>query len=393
LAILPADVVDEILLRLPAKSIARFRAACKSWYALFSDRVFLRAHHDHASRAVLLRKRSGPRSSYEWDDDICALPFGQRAATPIGLKKLRRRCRFLLHGCCDGLLLLSQSHRPNYFLVYNPTTQEHVPLPRDLNWNVAVAGFYFHAPTAEYRVLFYKCDRTERVRRLPPREQETVTRKHYDYSVAAVGWPEVRRLASTTYGGYTRWKNNDAPAILHGCLHWMRMLHQVIVFDTVSERFRGMRGPMQDRCMVGRLVAMDDGKLGASSFAEGERAVDVWVLQDYRKETSWTLRYKVDVGFMAGGSIKFKWLGIAHVSESGEALFYGAQRYGVYNLRKGEVVRAGRKIFLFPKKDDRKIDARLSATWHVYRESLVSPVPKDVGADPGLEFYVSGKFR
>nr|XP_051211003.1 F-box protein At5g49610-like [Lolium perenne] len=380
---LPADVVDEILLRLPAKSIARFRAACKSWHALFSDRVFLRAHHDHASRAVLLRKRSGPRSSYEWDDDICALPFGQRAATPIGLEKLRRRCRFLLHGCCDGLLLLSQSHRPNYsFLVYNPTTQEHVPLPRDLNWNLAVAGFYFHAPTAEYRVLCYRCDRTKRV-----------TRKHYDYSVAAVGRPEVRRLASTTYGGYTRWKNNDAPVILHGSLHWMRMLHRLIVFDTVSERFRGMRGPMQDRCMVGRLVAMDDGKLGASSFAEGERTVDVWVLRDYRKETSWTLRYKVDVGFMGGSSVKFKWLGIAHVSESGEALFYGAQRYGMYNLREGEVVKAGRKIFLFPKKDDRKIDARLSATWHAYRESLVSPVPKDVGADPGLEFYVSGKFR
>jgi hypothetical protein len=52
---------------------------------------------------------------------------------------------------------------------------------------------------------------------------------------------------------------------------WTRKLHRVIVFDTVSERFRGMRGPMKDRCMVVRLVAMD-GTLGASSFAEGERA-------------------------------------------------------------------------------------------------------------------------
>jgi hypothetical protein len=41
-----------------------------------------------------------------------------------------------------------------------------------------------------------------------------MTRKHYDYSVAAVGRPEVRRLPSTTYGGYTRWKHNDAPAAL-----------------------------------------------------------------------------------------------------------------------------------------------------------------------------------
>jgi hypothetical protein len=52
--------------------------------------------------------------------------------------------------------------------------------------------------------------------------------------------------------------------------------------------------------------------------------------------------YKVDVGFLGGGR-RFMWLGIADVSESGDALFYGARRYGVYNLKKGQVVSAGRR--------------------------------------------------
>jgi hypothetical protein len=41
---------------------------------------------------------------------------------------------YFLHGCCDGLLLLSQrSYRPRQFLVYNPTTREHATLPPDLD--------------------------------------------------------------------------------------------------------------------------------------------------------------------------------------------------------------------------------------------------------------------
>jgi hypothetical protein len=72
--------------------------------------------------------------------------------------------------------------------------------------------------------------------------------------------------------------------------------------------------------------------------------------------------YKVDVGFLGGGR-RFMWLGIADVSESGDALFYGARRYGVYNLNKGQVVSAGRKILSSSNRDGgggRKIEPPFS---------------------------------
>lgn len=152
--------------------------------------------------------------------------------------------------------------------------------------------------------------------------------------------------------------------MLRGCLHWMRRFPRVIVFDTESEKFRGMRGPAKDGRMIGRLVGMD-GTLGASAFAEGGRTVKVWVLQvqDYKQET-WVVKHTVDVRFLGGG-FNFDWLGIAHVTQEGDALFYAAWRYGVYNLTGGKVVSAGKVI-----------GARLTATWHVYREGLFSPAPK-----------------
>ena len=38
------DIITEILLRVPAKSLIRFRCVCKSWRALISDPSFVQNH-------------------------------------------------------------------------------------------------------------------------------------------------------------------------------------------------------------------------------------------------------------------------------------------------------------------------------------------------------------
>ncbi|CAL5084857.1 unnamed protein product [Urochloa decumbens] len=44
---LPADVLYEILLRVPAKPLCRLRLVCRSWRSLTSDPSFIRAHSSH----------------------------------------------------------------------------------------------------------------------------------------------------------------------------------------------------------------------------------------------------------------------------------------------------------------------------------------------------------
>ncbi|CAN6222620.1 unnamed protein product [Urochloa humidicola] len=49
--VLPAEILYEVLLRLPANAICRLRLVCRSWRSLSSDRTFATAH---ASRHPLL---------------------------------------------------------------------------------------------------------------------------------------------------------------------------------------------------------------------------------------------------------------------------------------------------------------------------------------------------
>ncbi|CAL4904891.1 unnamed protein product [Urochloa decumbens] len=55
-AVLPVDVLYDILLRLPAKELCRLRLVCRSWRLLTSDPLFARAHLSrHPPHAVVLR--------------------------------------------------------------------------------------------------------------------------------------------------------------------------------------------------------------------------------------------------------------------------------------------------------------------------------------------------
>nr|XP_017178132.2 F-box/kelch-repeat protein At3g06240-like [Malus domestica]XP_028950854.1 F-box/kelch-repeat protein At3g06240-like [Malus domestica] len=57
---LPYEIVEEILLQLPVKSLLRFRSVCKPWLALISDPKFVKSH-------LLIRS-----TKQDDDDDDCA---------------------------------------------------------------------------------------------------------------------------------------------------------------------------------------------------------------------------------------------------------------------------------------------------------------------------------
>ncbi|XP_039803765.1 F-box protein At3g07870-like [Panicum virgatum] len=80
---LPPDMLFEVFLNLPASSVCRFRAVCRSWRAVLSGRSFLAAHT--ARRGPLLLAagpyRSCPRS---WHVDLVDLAgtVARRTRTP-----------------------------------------------------------------------------------------------------------------------------------------------------------------------------------------------------------------------------------------------------------------------------------------------------------------------
>ncbi|XP_010513504.1 PREDICTED: putative F-box protein At1g58090 [Camelina sativa] len=109
---LPPELEEEILVRVPPRSLVRFRSVCKGWNTLFNDKRFVDRNFACARPEILLKTLSHlyPISVDLNKDDptikISDLCFDLRGR------------RYDLEGTCDGYLLLSDSD--NGALVRNP---------------------------------------------------------------------------------------------------------------------------------------------------------------------------------------------------------------------------------------------------------------------------------
>lgn len=315
---LPDHVVTEVLVRLPARSLARLRCTCRSWNAEVSLPGFQDRHHALAA---------------------AKLTFLEPAPTHMGSYRIRRRLsrRTLpwLSNCfdcprvigskpCWGLVLIA---RPcEGYSVCNPTTGEILHLPRSHRPHCAtVMGF--HAPAREFKVVQLGID------------EEVVGKLHAIVLTVgdARGW---RAISSFQLGlGFT----DDAasidrdvqPVFADGCLHWsfrtnyLDKPHGVLSFSLADESFRrvpqppfsmvdlvpvhlngvrnyrllrakGIRsGSGEEVAMpVGKTLAELDGRLcmvrDVRHRSDHDVLLEIWKLQDY-DTGSWSLDYRVDL--------------------------------------------------------------------------------------------------
>jgi hypothetical protein len=153
------DMIFEVLLRLPVKSILRFRAVCRSWAALFSSKDFYSLHmatskpvppaepkvvvvsptETPGTSAVHSYSPSGPRDDLLFTiNNDCARHSSVEVVTPSP--------------CCGLTLLFHKVARAYY--VCNAATRAVIRLPpyRDPG-HVSSAGLGFDAQSKEYKVV------------------------------------------------------------------------------------------------------------------------------------------------------------------------------------------------------------------------------------------------
>uniref|UniRef100_A0ACD5T7K4 Uncharacterized protein n=1 Tax=Avena sativa TaxID=4498 RepID=A0ACD5T7K4_AVESA len=154
--LLPHDMMLEVLLRLPVKSILRFRAVCRSWDALFSSKDFCSLHmatykvpppapkllvvsptSKLGSSAVYSYSSSGRRDDLLFTVDS-ARHDSVEVVTPLP--------------CCGLTLLFDVVARAYY--VCNAATRAITRLPpyRDPG-HASTAGLGYDAKTREYKVV------------------------------------------------------------------------------------------------------------------------------------------------------------------------------------------------------------------------------------------------
>ena len=185
---LPEELIREILLRC--------RIICKAWRGLATDHAFILDHHSRQPAQPLLTVFPfvAPQNNCLEAVDLSTnerrmvARFVEREPRPFDDDNIHDA--LMVHASCDGLLILG--FREACF-VCNPATRQGARL-RPLRDGRGIAGFYKHAASAEYRVLYHRLEglqylsRYYYVRTLGSQEARTIG---YRTSSAAV---DVRLL-------------------------------------------------------------------------------------------------------------------------------------------------------------------------------------------------------
>ena len=122
--VLLQDLITEIMLRLPVKSVVRFKSVCKAWLFLISDPHFAKSHFELAAARVdrlLFIASSAP--------ELRSIDFNDSASVAVtvefpGPKPYYHFVEII--GSCRGFMLL---HCVCHLCVWNPTTSVHKIIP------------------------------------------------------------------------------------------------------------------------------------------------------------------------------------------------------------------------------------------------------------------------
>ncbi|KAL6657403.1 hypothetical protein ACP70R_005183 [Stipagrostis hirtigluma subsp. patula] len=362
---LPEEIITNILLRLPAKSVLRSGAVCKAWHRITTDPRFLA---DHA------RLRPAEVVLYTYLD---VTPFrSRRPAIEVALDTLpvssdeagRRRLirypktySYLMLASCNGVLLFKKGELSH--LLCNPVTRRWAEFRRPAQERhtiyVREYAFYFHQPSGEYRLLCCRSsDTSDKWYILSTGAAEP--RQITAFNVEAAG---ITELLLTT------------PWALHGHLHWPPRrasagtgdTSEMVVFDTVSETFRRMAGPPTSTPRLVKLFDME-GLLVAADLGKMAR-IDLWFLTDY-DAGRWELQHQVAAPWQSGPNSDMPvlnhpscLLSVASMSDDeGNVILGNHYCLVVYNVRRKTV----RTVSSVATRTNNVLMSR-----HVFRESLV----------------------
>ncbi|KAL1198334.1 F-box protein [Cardamine amara subsp. amara] len=164
---IPDDLIVEILSRLPAKSVARFRCVSKLWASIFGRPKF--------TELFLTRSTAWPHILFALEDDgvwsFFSLPQRQKKSStslvvaaemifpPENMQICSRRSRQFSCGYTSGLIYfygmwIKKNYSDTRPVICNPNTGRYVTLPYLLRYRKCYSFFGFDPIDKQYKVLF-----------------------------------------------------------------------------------------------------------------------------------------------------------------------------------------------------------------------------------------------
>ncbi|KAL5100769.1 hypothetical protein RYX36_005096 [Vicia faba] len=155
---LPDDVIIEILLRLPVRSLLLLKCVCKSWKTLISDLQFAKQHLQSltmdpsiANRRFFFGRGDGKIVS------VPVKPLLENPSEPIEAVEFSMEHSLRVLGSCNGLVCLLEIYE-GYVRLWNPSTKFESNKSPSLNllfdqWTIAFYGFGYDHVNDKYKLL------------------------------------------------------------------------------------------------------------------------------------------------------------------------------------------------------------------------------------------------
>ncbi|XP_057422796.1 F-box/kelch-repeat protein At3g23880-like [Lotus japonicus] len=314
------DLIPLILVRLPVRSLLRFKSVCKSWLSLISNTQFAKSHFDLAAAPThrfLLKIINGGYEIQSWDFEASL----RDDSAVVNLKFPPYNAPFFLPlGSCRGIILLVKMMGPSSgdLIVWNPSNSFHREIQATYGYDDWDSWYDTSSTRVRQGIPCY----------VGYFFTGFVYGFGYDHSEDDYLLIEVlsvkTNVPSFIYGEELEYVElggeSSCGLFLNQSLHWLVMskatgLHVIIAFDLVERSLSEI--PLTPD-LAQELATLENyylkvlgGCLGMcyNGVRDEYEMTGIWVMKEYRVQSSWTRSFvlpKYDflpICFTEGGGV------------------------------------------------------------------------------------------
>ncbi|XP_026389160.1 F-box protein CPR1-like [Papaver somniferum] len=256
---LPEEIIyNEILLRLPVKSLLKCKSVCKNW-------DFYSIDYDSLTSSVC-----------DFEDAVIEMDYPFKSSLHYDVR---------LVGSCNGLVCIRVVDSDGDFLCFwNPTTREYKEIPESPIVMNSICALGYDHKNDDYKLAIGVLQRT------------TDTTLVQVYTLASNSW----KPGQTVPYGFPNFMQRHG-VLFNGDLHWLAVAQDkfcLLSFDISDESFKELQLPPKELLEKNKNTCMILGVLEGclcilvNSYANGIWIhCEVWKMLDYGVQESWTRRY------------------------------------------------------------------------------------------------------
>ncbi|XP_057435251.1 F-box/kelch-repeat protein At3g23880-like [Lotus japonicus] len=289
-SLLPDELIIQILLRLPVRSLLRFKCVCKLWLSEISDPKFAKSQFDLAAspthRLFLDFNDQFEIESLDIDEPESAaavvnIPFCPPLSSPCS------GARFEILGSCRGFVLLV-THL-GYFHVWNPSTgfQRQIPLDARCTFKVyySLYGIGYDQSTDDYLLVYITPSKNVRACEINSFSLKT-------------NLPSRKRISDEILDTKFAFSMSVRQGMFfNGCLHWLvnsrgKDLFVILAFDLSKRSLleiavsNELALELADVKKLYTLRVMKECLALCCSDLGGVTVI--WIMKEYKVKSSWT---------------------------------------------------------------------------------------------------------